>query len=529
MAEPDTMPELPEARVDERSRVSLVWFIPLVALIAAAWLGYRAYQDHGPLITISFETAEGLEAGKTRLRYKDVAVGLVEAIDLSPDLSRVQVHARLRASLSDYLVDQTRFWVVRPRLSGGQISGLETLLGGTYIGVDLSREGLATRAFTGLEAPPVVSATQSGRRFTLQAARLGSLAIGAPVRYRGIEVGRVSGYDLNASGGVDVQVFVDAPYDQQVNAETRFWNDSGFQLIVDAEGARVATESLTSLLLGGVSFANREGTDAAPAVADEHRFTLFDDLATAMAPAPGHRQVWELDFAGTVRGLLPGAPVEFRGIRIGEVEDVRLEIGDAGDTRIPVRIAIEPALLGLPQDAVDPAHQAFWDELVAAGLRAQLKTANLVSGALYVDLDYYPDDGPRAIAWTSDPPMMPTVPTTLDELRSVLSSIARLPLDQMGEDLGNSLESLSETMRATNTLLGRLDSETTSELNRTLAQTRATLESADALLSPNSPLQTEAYRALREFGAAARSFRLMADYLERHPEALIRGKTGEQK
>jgi len=529
MTEFDSSTTLPEATVDDRRRISLVWLIPLVALVTAGWLGYRAYTDQGPLITIAFETAEGLEAGKTRVRYKDVDVGLVETIDLSPDLSEVWVRARLKASLTDFLGEATRFWVVRPRLSGGQVSGLETLLGGTYIGVDLSREGSPTRRFTGLEAPPVVSASQSGKRYSLEARRLGSLAVGAPVRYRGIVVGRVSGYALNQTGGVDVQVFVDAPYDEAVSEQTRFWNDSGFELALDAQGVRVNTESLTSLLLGGVSFDNPDGDgpEARPA-ADGHRFQLYADKALALAPVPGEQQTWEVEFAGSVRGLSPGAPVEFRGIRIGQVTDVRLDVRPEGlATRIPVRLAIETGRLGLPAgDPDDPMHRAFWEGLVEGGLRAQLKAGNLLTGALFVDLDFYPDGGPGEIAWHQEPPRLPSVPTTLDELRSVLSSISRLPLDQMGRDLSDSLAALRETMQATNTLLERLDRETASELNRTLAQTRETLKGAENLLSPNSPLQSELYRTLREFGAAARSFRLMADYLERHPEALLRGKEG---
>jgi paraquat-inducible protein B len=529
MAELGNSDTLPEATVDERRRISLVWLIPLVALVTAGWLGYRAYIEQGPLITIAFETAEGLEAGKTRVRYKDVDVGLVETIDLSPDLSEVWVRARLKSSLTEFLRDKTRFWVVRPRLSGGQVSGLETLLGGTHIGADLSRQGSPTRRFSGLEVPPVVSASQSGHHFTLEAQRLGSLAVGAPVRFRGIVVGRVSGYALNQSGGVDVQVFIDAPYDQEVFEQTRFWNDSGFELALDAQGVRVNTESLTALLLGGVSFDNPAIDDEAPRPAgDGHRFRLYSDKTLALAPVPGERQTWEVEFAGSVRGLVPGAPVEFRGIRVGEVVDIRLDVRPEGrTTRIPVRLAIETERLGLRGKAgEDPAHRAFWEGLVDDGLRAQLKSGNLLTGALFVDLDFYPDGGPGVIAWDQTPPRLPTVPTTLDELRAVLSSISRLPLDQMGRDLSESLAALRETTQATNTLLQRLDRETASELNRTLAQTRETLKGAENLLSPNSPLQSELYRTLREFGAAARSFRLMADYLERHPEALLRGKEG---
>lgn len=241
-------------------------------------------------------------------------------------------------------------------------------------------------------------------------------------------------------------------------------------------------------------------------------------------------QQWRLAFAGSVRGLVPGAPVEFRGIRIGEVRDVRLELDAAGgETHIPVIIEIEPERLGFadapsPGAPPSPASRQLWEQLVHRGLRAQLKTGNLLSGALYVDLDFYPEDPAREIVWGEDMAELPTVLTPLDELRGLLTRLARLPLDRMGEDLSDSLTALRETMDATNTLLKRLDRETASELSKTLEQTRKTLAGAEKLLAPNSPLQAEARRALQELGSAARSLRIMTDYLERHPEALIRGK-----
>lgn len=515
---------LPEALVDDRRRVSLVWLIPLVAVLAAAWLGYRTYQQQGPLVTITFQTAESLEAGKTRVRFKDVDVGVVEAIELTPDLSRVRVHARLSATVAGFLNDRTRFWVVRPRLSRGQVSGLETLVGGSFIGVDLSAEGRAQRSFQGLETPPIVTATEPGRTFTLRAEALGSLAEGSPVQYRGIEVGRVVGYALHGQEGVDIQIFVHAPHDAKVGTRTRFWNVSGVGLSLDASGIRLNTDSLASILLGGIAFGTPPQGDADEPAPEGAEFRLFDNQQAAMEQRHGRRETWQLAFAGSVRGLLPGAPVEFRGIRVGEVLDLSLNLDSANlKSHIPVTVAIEPERLGISDDPL-PERRALWDRLVGNGLRAQLKTGNLLSGALYVDLDFYPDDGPRTIAWDQATPELPTVPTPFDELRGLVTRLARLPLDRMGEDLSQSLASLRGTMDATNALLGRIDRETATELTRTLAQTRSTLAAVDKVLAPNSPLQAEAYRVLQELGSAARSLRIMADYLERHPEALIRGK-----
>lgn len=523
---------LPEAYVDASRRFSLVWLIPLVTLLAAAWLGYHTYSQRGPLVTIVFETAEGLEAGRTRVNFKDVDIGVVETISLSPDLKRVLVEARLRADIQPYLNDKTRFWVVRPRLSSAGISGLETLVGGTYIAADLATDGTDTDRFEGLEAPPTVSASDAGRTFRLQAKRLGSLRVGSPVYYLGIEVGRVVDFNLAATGGVTLHVFVDAPHDQRVRGHTRFWNASGIDVRFDADGVSVVADSLASILLGGIAFGDPEGSGDSDPATEMDEFTLHVDEQAAFAERFALREDWELDFVGSVRGLSPGAPVEFRGIRIGEVVDVALEIADdKRSTRVPVRIAIEPERMGINPDpgappAIGPRERDLWDELVSNGLRAQLKTGNLLAGSLYVDLDFYPEDEARTIDWETALPALPTVPTPLDELRTLLARLGKLPLDDMAADLGASLSALRDTMNATNTLLRRLDRETATELDKTLTQTRSTLVALERFLKPNSPLQVEAQRALQEFGSAARSLRIMADYLERHPEALIRGKGG---
>ncbi|MCB1789317.1 MAG: MCE family protein [Gammaproteobacteria bacterium] len=520
----DTIPDaLPEARTDNHRTVSLVWLIPLVALLAAAWLGYRAYTEQGTLVTISFETAEGLEAGKTRVRYKDVDIGVVETIDLAEGLEHVLVRARLSVKMAEYINDKARFWVVRPRLSRGQVSGLNTLVGGAYIAADLAAGGAPLRAFQGLETPPLVAAVERGGTFTLVTDVLGSLAEGSPVLHRGIEVGRVIRYALRDDHQVAVTVFIDAPYDTWVTHATRFWNASGVGLSLDANGIRVNTDSLASVLLGGVAFGAPPGAATAGPAAADTEFRLYPDQDAAMATQYAAREQWQLSFAGSVRGLVIGAPVEFRGIRVGEVTEIALRTdAEQRSVEIPVHIAIEPDRLGAAVD--DQARRRLWDHMVGQGLRAQLKSGNLLTGALYIDLDFYPDDPPRQITWSGELPSLPTVPTTLDELSSLLSKLANLPLDAIGKDLSASLAALRETAVSTESLLKKLDRETATELGRTLVQTRSTLAGLEKLLASNSPLQSEALRVLKELGGAARSLRIMADYVERHPEALLRGK-----
>jgi paraquat-inducible protein B len=522
--------EIPEALVDTRRRLSLVWVIPLAALIAAIWLAYQANRERGPLVRIEFNSAEGLEARKTPLRYKDVDVGQVEAITLSSDLSKVLVMARLTPNLEGFLTDETKFWIVRPRFSAGQVSGLSTLVGGAYIGVDLVNTGNPTLRFVGLEEPPVVDSTVPGSAFTLRTDSLRSLQIGSPIYFRNLEVGQVTGYALDdRSDVVLVQAFIRTPHDRLVTSNTRFWHTSGFEVSLGAEGLGIRFESLASFLLGGIVFGNLPDPAPGAPVAAGATFQLFSGRQAAARPEFTDKVTWILEFPESVRGLLPGAPVEFRGMQIGEVKAVKLQF-DVEDlsARVPVLIDVEPErveLINAPAERLSPPdRRALWDALVARGLRAQLKSANLLTGALYVDFDFYPYAKPGQIIWDAPYPKLPAVKTPLSELNGIIAKLAQFPVEDLFGEAKVGIGNLNTTLEHTQQLLVRLDQQVAPELTRTLTDTRKAIRHIETLLRPNSALQVEAQQLLRELGAAARSLRLMADYLERHPEAILRGK-----
>lgn len=535
---------LPEAQVQRRASLSLIWLIPLVAALIAGWLAWKAYSEAGPEIAIRFASAAGLEAGRTKVRYKNVEIGEVSEIHLSEDLSGVVVRATLGQDAERFLTRNTRFWVERARVSAGQVSGIETVLGGAYIAIDPVLEGAPAREFQGLESPPVVTTDQAGRHFRLQASRLGSLQVGSPVYFKDIPVGEVSSQQLEPSGeSLSLQIFVRAPHHQGINRQTRFWNASGLNLSLGASGLSLDTPSLSSLLIGGISFANPPGVEDAVAAPADSEFILHPNRGRAFEHG-GERTRWLVHFSGSVRGLAVGAPVEFRGIQLGEVVDLRLEMDlDRVAFRIPVIIEIDPERLALSGTAADlmgingnDARRSLWDTLVAGGLRAQLKTGNLVTGALFIDLDIHDDLAEQRIDWEALPhPELPAIPTPLEELRNVLTGALRkfeqMSFEQMGADLEQSLAALRETSQQIQTLVVSLNTTLIPGLDATLSQTRSTLVSAertlagaDQTLAPNSPLQREAQQVMRELAAAARSLRNFADYLERHPEALIQGK-----
>ena len=344
--------ELPEVEVKKRRGISLVWLIPLVAGAIAIWLAYTTLQEKGPKITVMFDNAEGLEAGKTRVKYRNVEVGLVDKVALSEDLSHIVVTANLDKTMETHMKEGTRFWIVRPRVGFGGVSGLGTLLSGAYVEFDPG-EGQPAHDFVGLAEPPPITSQVPGTEFVLSTDRRGGIGRGAPVYYRGIRVGQVLGYDLaEDSQGLIVKVFVDAPNDQLVRPSSRFWNASGIDVSLGTDGVDVSIESLEALLTGGIAFDTPDIDQPGEVAAADTVFPLFASLHAVTEAGFTQRIPYLVHFDGSVRGLRAGAPVEFRGIRVGTVTDVRLEIDPAQDTvRIPVTLEIEPQRFGVERGA----------------------------------------------------------------------------------------------------------------------------------------------------------------------------------
>jgi paraquat-inducible protein B len=507
---PDDL-DVAEAVVSTRRRPSIVWLIPLVAAIVGAFVAWRTFSERGPQVEITFESAEGLEAGKTAIKYKDVEVGLVEEIHLADDLSAVRCKARMVKSFAPYLNEGTRFWVVRARVAGGQVTGLGTIFSGSYIGVDPIRDGARVREFVGLETPPVVTTDQPGKHFELHSHRAGSVDVGTPVYFKKIQVGEVVASELDASGEfVRIRVFVHAPHDARVSPGTRFWNASGVHVSVGARGVEVGLESIASLLIGGIAFDTPAMDGGAPA-ADGALFTLYESEAATRREVYMQKAHYVAYFDQSVRGLVPGAPVEFRGIQIGEVRDVKLEFRpETGEFLIPVLIEIEPERirnLGM----VDPAtRRDGLDQLVKRGLRAQLQSGNLLTGQLVVQLDFHQGAKPAQIVWGEPYPELPTVPAPLEEITGSVQRLVKrletLPLKEVVTSMNEALQAARDA----------------------LAQGQRTLATASALVGPDSPANSELRRALVEMSDAARSVGLAADQIQQQPDSLLFGKEGEQ-
>ena len=536
-------PDYPEAVATPRSRwrVQLVWLVPLVAVLIGGWLAVQSILEKGPTITISFVTGEGLEAGKTKIKFKNVDIGVVKKVTLSPDDKSVVATAELSRDASKMLVDDTRFWIVRPRISGGTVSGIGTLLSGSYVGVDIGSASKARSDFVGLESPPVFASGVPGREFVLKSEDLGSLDIGSPVFFRRLQVGQITSYALDPDGaGMTLHVFVNAPYDKYVTNSTRFWHASGVDVTLDTTGVKVNTESLVSILIGGLAFEDPPNVaDNKTEAAAQSQFELFSDRAEAMKRHDSIVDTYVLNFKESVRGLLVGAPVDFRGIVVGEVAAIYTHFDPATKQfSIPVEVRIFPERFTSRYDSgtksvadanggrVTSDRKAFVDYLVQHGLRAQLKTASLLTGNLYVAVDFFPAAPKATIDWNKALPELPTVPGNLqglqDSITSLVAKLNKIPFESIGNDL-------HQTLSDADGLLKTLNTQVAPEARATLVAAQQALASANSTLQPNSALAQSTVDTMRELSRTAASFRALADYLERHPEALLRGKTEDKK
>ncbi|PRX30936.1 paraquat-inducible protein B [Paraburkholderia sp. BL18I3N2] len=532
--EPD-LPELPPADSIPRSRwrMQLVWLVPIVAVLIGGWLATKAILERGENITISFKTGEGLEAGKTKVKFKDVDIGVVEAVNLSPDHKRVVAKAEVARDVASLLVENTRFWVVRPRISGGTVSGLGTLLSGSYIDVDVGNAEKARRDFVGLEEPPVFASDVPGREFILKGAGLGSLDVGTPIYFRRLRVGQIASYQLDPDGkGVTVKAFVNAPYDQFVKTDTRFWHASGVDMAFDTNGLRVETQSIVSIIIGGVAFESPPESQEVTNAAANAQFELYATRADAMKQHDRIVDKYVVNFMDSVRGLTVGAPVDFRGVVIGEVTAIYTRFEPAQNRfSIPVEIQIYPERFtsryqnGRAGGRLSDDPRGMADYLVEHGFRFQLKSGNPLTGQLYVAFDYYPDAPKAKIDWSKSPPEMPAIPRTLQSLQDsvtrLLTKLNNVPFEAIGNDART-------TLRTTNSMISQLNSEVVPKARDTFTSAQTVLDSANTALQPDSSLQQSTEQAMHEMTRTAATLRTLADYLSRHPEALVRGKSEDK-
>lgn len=512
-------PVVPASKVvsKKQTKFSLVWLIPFLAAAVGAWIAVNTIRNQGPTITISFKTAEGLEAGKTKIRYNGVEIGEIHTIRLSEDYQSVIATAQMSPKTEEFLVKDTHFWVVRPQISGANVSGLSTLISGAYIGMEIGQSKEKARDFVSLSEAPLEVGGVTGSFFTLKTPNLGSIGKGTPLYFRRLQAGEVESYELDKSGDfLNVKVFVQSPYDKYVTTDTRFWHASGVDLSLTAAGLKVQTESFLSILVGGIAFETpNDGIQPAPP-SEKTVFKLFENREAAFRPPPSSPQKYVLVFKESLRGLSVGAPVTLSGITIGEVTEIHAQFDpEAHEFVAPVTILLDPARYGVDflsdQATAVAERKATVESFIARGLRAQLKTGSLISGARYVAMEFFADAKPVTLDWSKSPLELPTQPGSLESIENNVASFVKklnnVPLEQIGNNLNQVMVGVQGTLTNTDLLI----------------------KDANKMIAPGSMLDAQMNSTLQQVGGAAQALRVLADYLERHPESLIHGKPDDTK
>ena len=549
---------IPEVVPRHKRGIHWIWFLPLVAAMIGGWLAYKTMSERGPDITITFQTANGLVAGKTRIKYKAVDVGHVETIDLKKDQSGVLIGARMSHSAEPYLLEGTQFWVVRPRVSLRGVSGLDTLVAGAYIELEPGK-GAAERTFQGLATPQVVFMDEPGGKFKLQAETLGSLEIGSPLYYQGLPAGEVLGYNLaEDEQNVEIHLFIRDPYHRLVRENTRFWQMSGVDFSINPDGIDVKTESLQSMWMGGIAFDTLETLNKTNKYREGEPFWLYTDKAAIADQAYTKKIMFVLYFDESVRGLSVDSPVEFRGIKVGKVTDIRMEYDlHHASFRIPVLVQIEPERFNVihgSQPDTEDASYALMDSLVQNGLRAQLQTSSLLMGQRFVELNMHSNLPVRLRGFSDTFPELPTIPGSIGEITAAISHFVKtlqaLPLQEIATELHGTLKGANKTINAPELLgtiramqraaialektLGHFDGQvdefgenftkTSDAAFRALSQTEKTLATVEGVIHPTAPLHYNMVEMTKELSSMVRSIRTFIELLESRPESLIFGK-----
>lgn len=513
------MAEASKAKVSERKRISPVWIVPAVALLLGMWILIETYRNQGPEVEISFPTASGIAPGKTKVKVLDVEVGLVKSVMIGDDLKSIVVKAQLDKEAEPLLREGTQFWVVTARFGAQGISGFSTILSGGYIQLAPGMGDEGRRVFVGLPEPPVTPAGTPGLKVELVGDKAGSLSGGDPVLHKGYPVGRVESAKLDvATEEMRYSVFIEAEYEELVTGSTRFWNSSGFTFNATADGIQLEAGSLVTLLTGGVSFGQPIGVRAGEPVKDGVSFKLFPDYPSVNREPYRVAIEYVLRFDQSIRGLSVGAPVEYRGIPVGRVDEILIKDLSIGGTAqpIPVLISLQPGRLFLPDDEQGAQRmRTAVENSVASGLRATLATGSLLTGKKYVSLDIRPHSGPAALGLFDGRATIPTLASGLDGLEVQVSEILQKINDMPLEELVASTTVLIDD--AGRVLGDPSTQKLPASLDNTLTSLRETLDS----VSSNSAFQERLVATLAELERSLASVRLLADTLNEQPNSLL--------
>ena len=527
-----------EANINKQNSISAIWIVPIVALVIALWMLFQFINNKGPEITIIMPTAEGINIGKTEIKSLNVKVGMVTDITLSENYDHIKIKAQMNKDTERMLNDKTQFWVVKPRVGSAGISGLETILSGAYIQIQPGESTTKKLDFTALELPPITPLSSKGVRVLLSHDKAGKLNIGDPVSYQGFTVGRVekTSFDLAEKKAL-YQLFIFEPYDGLLLSGSQFWLTSGIDVKLNADGFNVQVDSLQSLLSGGVTFGIPAGEDVGQPFDDELvKLPLFDNYEQVKEGLYKQYVKFIMEFDESIRGLTAGAPVEYRGIRIGTVleapYDVAFSENNASSNKIQILVKLE---LGRLFDkgsniSLNTFQQAF-EQHFKNGLKGKLETGNLLTGALFVDTEF---DAPEPNFKMTEVGKYNVFPTKKGEfamvqqqLSSLFNKVNDLPLNDAVESMARSMNSLDKALVSANTTIKNLNGLVSEEATQNLpADIQTSLKQLQKTLdgfSPNSVMYNDLEQTMKKFEQVMSELQPVLKQINDKPNSLIFG------
>lgn len=521
---------------DFLSSAAAVWMVPLVALVIGGWMLFQHWYEQGPQVTLTVERAEGIVAGKTAIRSHDVDIGRIESVELSRDFSHAVLKARIDKQASDMLRDDSLFWIVKPRVGREGITGLGTLLSGTYIEMAQGKQGKARDSYKIQDSPPLASAGQKGIHLVLTSRETRALGVNSPVQVQGYTVGQVEQVNfVPEKSQMEYKVFIKAPYDTLVNSNSRFWMTPGFEVSVTSQGMKVKMDSLETLLNGGITMGLPAGWAPGDPVKDNSSFTLFQDQASVLEGNLNQFLYYVFLFEDSLSGLNPGAAVEYRGVRVGTVISAPYIVDDELSARfnkrtLPVLARIE--VQRLSQRDADTDHEkwlALFEQQFRQGLRASLRSSNLLTGSKIIDLNFVPD-APRYVAQTiKNKPVFPSVSAGLDQIErkvnKILDKFADMDIAATLDQVNRTLATLDKTLGSVRSVSNNLDKLTgqsatqqiPASLNQSLQQLQQTLQDYDA----GSRTSRELQKSIQSLNQMMRELQPLVRSLNEKPSALI--------
>ncbi len=543
--------EHPEAKVHVAKWNPLVWVIPVLAIFFVGYLIVRYGFFGGGDVTVKFAEARGLDR-YSPVRFRGAKVGTVQKITVDEELSAVIVRISMDATMNHALKKGTRFWIVEPGIDGGGLGGL---LSGTYVGI-APGEGEETREFMGQEYPPVLGAPEAGKTFILEGEGAGSIAIGSPVQFNGIRVGRILGAEYDPKRGVtSVHAFVVQRFAHHVRQSTRWWRGGGLDISLTGGGVSMGAGGLTSLLNSPISFYTPEVL-AGPEVAERTRFDLHGSQAAAIAAADGPHVVYLTYFPGPIRGLTPGTPVQMKGVQVGRVREVRLRyIPQRAVLETPVTLEVDPRKLEFPITASTTREDVrrMMDDALAAlvrkGMRATLATSLVLPGASAVSLETVAAPNTGRLVVENNPPIIPAAAgdnglnNAMTAITDVANTIRSLPLREIASNIRSTTSrldalvgdpALKESLQRLNSSMaeiekvaataGRNVGPLTESMRNAAAAAEAAAKRAEQLMGTSQKQNYDVAELIRELTRAAEAVRALASYLTENPDSLIKGR-----